>query len=447
MDFARLHSQEAEQSVLGSLLLDCSVADRIGALKPEHFFDRINGDIFRQIKSMVASGDPVDVITVAEALETTGTTDVLPYLGDLVQNTPTSKNAHRYAETVIGKAMERQLLAASDTIKGIVSGAGKTRDKLMQSQSAVMAITEAVATKEPRHIREALSAAVETLEKRSEGHTQANSTGFHELDRALCGGLRNGNLVVIAGRPGMGKTTLAVNIAKAFAKNEIPASVFSMEMSEQELTDRLIAQVGAVPMSAVLAGDMAGDNGDRIMGAVSRLMNLPIIIDDQGGLSLFDVANKARSIKRKHGLGLIVVDYLQLMVGDGDNRNDQISAISRGLKALAKELNVPVIALSQLSRKCEERTNKRPIPSDLRESGAIEQDADVILFVYQDEKYNPTSPDKGTAEIIIGKARQGATGMVRLGYQGHFTRFVDLAHGWQPEQVEQTRRKRGFGDD
>lgn len=447
MDFARLHSPEAEQSVIGSLLLDASVADRLGALKPEHFHAQINGDIFRQITAMVATGDPIDVITVSEALESNGTTEILPYLGDIVQNTPTSKNVHRYAETVIGKAMERQLLAASDTIRSIVSGVGKTGDKLMQAQAAVMGITEAVATKEPRHIRDALSAAVETLEKRSEGHTQANSTGFVDLDRALCGGLRNGNLVIVAGRPGMGKTTLAVNIAKAFAKNAIPASVFSMEMSEQELTDRLIAQEGSVPMSAVLAGDMEGSNGDRIMGAVGNLMDLPIIIDDQGGLSLFDVANKARSIRRKHGLGLIVVDYLQLMVGDGDNRNDQISAISRGLKALAKELNVPIIALSQLSRKCEERTNKRPIPSDLRESGAIEQDADVILFVYQDEKYNPTSPDRGTAEIIIGKARQGATGMVRLGYQGHFTRFVDLAHGWQPEQVEQPRRKRGFGDD
>ena len=215
-----------------------------------------------------------------------------------------------------------------------------------------------------------------------------------------------------------------------------------MEMPEQELADRLIAQSGSVFLSAVLAGDMEGDNGDRIMCAVSILENLPLVIDDQGGLTLFDVASKARSVKRKHGLGLLVLDYLQLMSGDGDNRNQQIEQITRGLKALAKELDIPIIALSQLSRKCEERTNKRPMSSDLRESGAIEQDADVILFVYRDEEYNPNSPDKGTAEIIISKNRQGQNGMVRMSYQGCFTRFNDLDPGWQPEYREEQKKPR-----
>ena len=196
----------------------------------------------------------------------------------------------------------------------------------------------------------------------------------------------------------------------------------------------------------MLAGKLDGDAGDRIMGAVAQLHELPLIIDEQGGLTFFDVASKARSVKRKHGLGLLVIDYLQLMTGEGDNRNSQIEQMTRGLKSLAKELECPVVVLSQLSRKCEERTNKRPMPSDLRESGAIEQDADVIMFVYRDEIYFPESPHKGTAEIIVAKNRQGSTGTVRLSYLGHYTRFDDLSRDWQPAQsYEQPKRRRaGF---
>ena len=241
-------------------------------------------------------------------------------------------------------------------------------------------------------------------------------------------------------------TSLAVNVGYQVAGSGVPVLVLSLEMPEQELADRLISQAGGVYLSSVLAGDMEGETGERIMAGVSRLHEIPLVIDDQGGLSLFDVASKARSVKRKHGLGLLVIDYLQLMTGEGDNRNQQIEQITRGLKALAKELDIPVIALSQLSRKCEERTNKRPMNSDLRESGAIEQDADVILFVYRDEEYNPNSPDKGTAEIIISKNRQGQNGMVRMAYQGCYTRFNDLDHSWQPEHREEPpkRSRRGL---
>ena len=446
IDYARLYSLESEQSVIGALLIDPLSADRIGALKPEHCYHESHRIILGEIIRMIASGKPVDVITVAEELSAHGLdeqTGGLAYLGEMAANTTGSRNIERYAETVINKALERQLLGVSETIRATVTSVGTTKEKLAAAQAAVMGITEAVASRQPKVMKEVLIAAAETLTQRSSGNVRCLPTKFVDLDRQLSGGLRPGNLIVLAGRPAMGKTSLGVNIAYQVARSDVPALFLSMEMPEQELADRLIAQAGSVFLSSVLAGDMEGDSGDRIMYAVSVLEGLPLVIDDQGGLTLFDVASKARSVKRKHGLGLLVLDYLQLMSGDGDNRNQQIEQITRGLKALAKELDIPIIALSQLSRKCEERTNKRPISSDLRESGAIEQDADVILFVYRDEEYNPNSPDKGTAEIIISKNRQGQNGMVRMSYQGCFTRFNDLDPGWQPEhRDEQPKRTR-----
>ncbi len=308
-----------------------------------------------------------------------------------------------------------------------------------------MAITESVEPRSPQTIRDVLTRSVGLLQKRGEGGESGLATGFSDLDSRLTGGMRPGNLIIVAGRPAMGKTAFAVDVAMRVAMERHPALILSMEMGDTELADRLIANAGRVALSAVLAGDMEGDNGDRIMTAVSKLHDLPLIIDEQGGLTMFDVASKARSVKRKHGLSLMVVDYLQLMSGDGDTRNSQIEQITRGMKSLAKELQIPIVLLSQLSRKCEERTNRRPIPSDLRESGAIEQDADVILMVYRDEVYSPDSPDKGTAELIVAKNRQGAIGTVRLAYIGDQTRFEQLAHGWQPAEVDRPMKKgRGF---
>ena len=445
IDYSRLHSLESEQSIIGALLIDPLAVDRLGSLRPEHCYNESHRVILAEILRMVAAGKPVDVITVAEELSAHGhdeQTGGLAYLGELAANSAGSRNIGRYAETVTNKALERQLLGASETIRATVTGVGTTKEKLTAAQSAVMGTTGAAASRLPKIMREILISAAETLTQRSSGNVRCLSSGFVDLDRQLSGGFRPGNLIVLAGRPAMGKTSLAVNIAYQVARHGSPSLFLSMEMPEQELADRLIAQSGSVFLSAVLAGDMEGDNGDRIMCAVSILENLPLVIDDQGGLTLFDVASKARSVKRKHGLGLLVLDYLQLMSGDGDNRNQQIEQITRGLKALAKELDIPIIALSQLSRKCEERTNKRPMNSDLRESGAIEQDADVILFVYRDEEYNPASADKGTAEIIISKNRQGQNGMVRMSYQGCFTRFNDLDPGWQPEYREEQKKPR-----
>ena len=443
-DFRRLHSADSEQALIGALLIDPLAADRLGALRPDHFFVEANRLIITEIMLMIAGGKPVDVITVAEELHERGVDEEvagLAYLGALAANSPGSASIERYAEAIIGKTLERQLLGASETIRETVNGAGSTQEKLAKAQSAVMSITEAVASRAPRIMREVLTAAAETIEQRAQGKVRCLPTEFDDLDKLLSGGLRPGNVVVIAGRPAMGKTAFAVNIAFQVSQREVPALILSMEMSEQEVADRLIAQAGSVDLSHVLAGEMGGEIGERIMAGVSRLHDLPLIIDDQGGLTLFDVASKARSVKRKHGLGLVVVDYLQLMTGEGDSRNQQVDSISRGLKALAKELDVPVIALSQLSRKCEERPNKRPMPSDLRDSGASEQDADVILFVYRDEVYHPDTPDKGTAEVIISKNRQGSTGMVRMVFQGNYTRFGTLAKDWAPAPVSESQQR------
>ena len=449
MSEIRLHSLESEQSILGALLLDPQSIDSIGSLRPEHLYDEAHRLILSEIMAMVAAGKPIDAVTVAEELYDHGHDERsggLAYLGSLVASTPSTRSVRRYSEVVVGKALERQLLGAADRIRETVESIGSTSEKLASAQSAVMSISESVASRQPKVMREVLSSAVDVLTQRSSGNVRCLPTGFRDLDRQLAGGFRPGNLIVLAGRPGMGKTSLAVNIGYQVSGSGVPVLVLSLEMPEQELADRLISQAGGVYLSAVLAGDMEGETGERIMAGVSRLHEIPLVIDDQGGLSLFDVASKARSVKRKHGLGLLVIDYLQLMTGEGDNRNQQIEQITRGLKALAKELDIPVVALSQLSRKCEERTNKRPMNSDLRESGAIEQDADVILFVYRDEEYNPDSPDKGTAEIIISKNRQGQNGMVRMAYQGCYTRFTDLDHSWQPEHREESpkRSRRGL---
>jgi replicative DNA helicase len=446
VDFARLHSTDSEQAVLGALLLPGSNAvDRIGQLKPGHFFTEAHRIIFAEIVAMAAQAIAIDPVTVAERLDVAGLSEKtggLAYLGELAANTPSAANVGRYAKTVVDKALERGLVAAADQIQAIASGVGPTNDKLAAAQSAIMAITEAAEPKKPKLIREVLVRAVASIERRGDGKDTALSTGFDALDSKLSGGFRRGNLIIIAGRPGMGKTALAGGVSFNVASSGVPTLFLSMEMGDTELADRLIAIAGRVPLDAILAGDIKGEAGDRISAGVARIHELPLLIDEQGGLSFFDIASKARSVKRQHGLGLLIIDYLQLASGDGDTRNSQIEGITRGLKALAKELEIPIIALSQLSRACEARPNKRPMLSDLRESGAIEQDADIVLMCYRDEYYNPSSPDAGTAEIITAKNRQGSTGMARLAYIANQTRFESLDSSWRPAVVDQPFAKK-----
>lgn len=453
MDFSRLHSPDSEQSVIGALLLPGSNAvDRIGQLKPGHFFTEAHRLIFAEITAMAAQGQAIDPVTVAERLDDAGLSEKtggLAYLGEMAANTPSAANIGRYAQTVVEKALERELVAASDRIQSIASGFGSTKEKLAAAQSAIMAITESAEPKKPKLIREVLIRAVATIERRGDGSDNAMATGFDALDKKLSGGFRRGNLAIIAGRPGMGKTALAGGIAFNAASAGVPTLFLSMEMGDTELADRLIALAGRVPLDDVLAGNMEGDAGERILAGTARLHELPLLIDEQGGLTFFDIASKARSVRRQHGLGLLIIDYLQLATGEGDTRNSQIEAITRGLKALAKELEIPIIALSQLSRNCEARPNKRPMLSDLRESGAIEQDADVVLTCYRDDYYQPDSADAGTAEIIIAKNRQGATGMARLAYIANQTRFATLAGDWRPAAVDRPfakKKHKGFDE-
>lgn len=443
----RLNSSEAEQSVIGAALISPESIDSIGALRPEHCYTEAHRIILAEIMAMVATGQPVDVLTVAENLDAKGLserTGGLAYLGQMASSVATSKNIRRYADIVVGKALERQLVAAADSIRGIVAETGTTKDKLTKAQAEVMRITESVSSKQPRRLSEVMVSAVDVLSQRNNGEVPGLKTGYADLDDKLSGGFKPGNLIIVAGRPGMGKTALSSNIAHNVAEGGKNVLFLSMEMTEQELFDRLIASSGRVNLSDVIEGKMDGLSGDRIMAGFSKLQNVSMWIDDQSALTLFDVASKARSVKRKHGLDLLVIDYLQLMSGEGASRNQEIETISRGLKALAKELAIPVICLSQLSRKCEERTNKRPMPSDLRESGAIEQDADLIIFVYRDEIYDPASADRGTAEVIIAKNRQGSTGAVRMAYIGEYTRFEPLASGWQPDEKPVKKASRGF---
>lgn len=451
INYSRLHSIESEHAVLGALLLPGSNAiDKIGKLKPSHFFNESHRIIFGEIVKMAAEGNSIDPVTVAENLDAAGQSEKtggLAYLGELVNNTPSAANCANYAQFVIDKALERELVAAADKIQSIASGVGSTQDKLTASQSAIMSITETADPQKPKHIREVLIRTVAAIERRGGGSDDAMSTGFHEIDEKLSGGLRRGNLGVIAGRPSMGKTSLAGCIAFNAASRGIPTLFLSMEMADTELADRLIAIAGQVPLNDILAGNIKGETGELILAGTGRLDELPLIIDEQGGLSYFDIASKARSVRRQHGLGLLIVDYLQLASGDGDNRNSQIESITRGLKALAKELQIPIIVLSQLNRKVEERPNKRPMLSDLRESGAIEQDADFVLMCYRDEYYNPDSPDVGTAEILVVKNRQGATGMARLAYIANQTRFQSLDKNWRPLVVDKpysAKSRKGF---
>lgn len=448
-DILRLppHSSEAEQSVIGSLLLDNAALDRIPELRPAHFYRDDHRRIFTAILGLAERGDVADVASVFDALERLNQTEQtggFSYLVEVANSAASIAGIATHAKRIRSAAMERGLLAAVSDIAERVHGAGTAAEKVDFAQGKLMALAETVERREPKLAREILLAHLDKIQGRWERKSDGIEIGFPDLDAKL-GGLKGGSLVIIAGRPAMGKTAFALNIAAHVGS----ALFLSQEMSEGELMDRLIAAEGRLSMERVIHGGMCDEDHDKMGVAVGRLDTMPLLIDDSPALTVADVRAKARAAKRKHGIELLVIDYLQLMSGMGDNRNSVIEEISRGLKGLAKELNIPVIALSQLSRKCEERTNRRPMLSDLRDSGAIEQDADIVLFVYRDEIYNPDSEAKGTAEILIAKNRQGAVGMARLVYVGEQTKFESYAGGpidTRPQQPTKRRGFRGHGD-
>ncbi|MBM4207974.1 MAG: replicative DNA helicase [Gammaproteobacteria bacterium] len=434
------NSVQAEQAVLGGLMLDNqtwdSVADKI---TEADFYRKSHQLIFRAIARLADEQTPFDVITIADTLKTTcelETVGGLAYLGMLAHDTPSAANIVSYAHIVRDRSVLRQLIHAGTMISdSAFNPDGRDTDVLLeQAESEVFKIAEQRQRGQSGFmgIKPLLAKAVDKIEHlfEQEGHITGAATGFNDLDD-LTSGLQPSDLIIVAGRPSMGKTTIAMNMAENIAiKGKQPVAIFSMEMPGDALAMRMMSSLGRIDQHKVRTGKLEDHEWPRLTSAISILGETKMFIDDTPALTPTEVRARARRLSREHGqLGLIVLDYLQLMQSpsSGDNRVQQISDISRGLKALAKELNVPVVALSQLNRNLESRPNKRPMMSDLRESGAIEQDADLIIFVYRDEVYNEDSPDKGIAEVIVGKQRNGPLGTVRLTFLGQYTRFENYA--------------------
>lgn len=435
------NSIQAEQSVLGGLMLDNQAWDQVADRVSENdFYRREHQLIFRAIEVLADQSRPFDVITLSEEIQRRGNLEKvggLAYLGNLAKDTPSAANIRAYADIVRERSVMRQLIHVGNEIanSGFRPEGRDSSELLDNAESRVFEIAEKGAKGKGgfEGIKSLLTQAVdkiETLFARDEPITGL-STGFSDLDK-MTSGLQPADLVIVAGRPSMGKTTFAMNVAENVALlSKKPVAVFSMEMPGESLAMRMMSSLGRINQTRVRTGKLEDDEWPRLTSAVSMLAETQFFIDDTPALSPLEVRARARRLMREHGdLGLIMLDYLQLMQvpGMGENRTNEISTISRSLKALAKELNVPVIALSQLNRSLEQRTNKRPIMSDLRESGAIEQDADLVIFIYRDEVYNEDSPDKGTAEIIIGKQRNGPIGSVRLTFLGEYTKFENYAH-------------------
>ncbi len=434
------YSLEAEQAVLGGLMIDNDTWDQVADVVTEvDFYRRDHRLIFRAIAELAEENKPYDVVTLSEWMDShneLNNVGGLSYLGSLAKNTPTAANIKAYAAIVRERSVLRQLIRVStDIADAAYNPEGRSSSDLLDmAESKVFEIAEQGSRSQSgfQNMPDLLKKAVDRIDElyQSDNAYTGVPTGFDDFDN-MTSGLQKSDLVIIAGRPSMGKTSFVMNIVEnAAIKHKQPVAVFSMEMPGDQLVMRMMASLGRINSNKIRTGKLDDADWPRLTSAVGILNEAPIFIDDTPGLNPMEVRARARRIKREHGLGMIVIDYLQLMQsakGTGENRATEISEISRSLKGLAKELEVPVLALSQLNRSLEQRPNKRPIMSDLRESGAIEQDADLITFIYRDEVYNEDSPDKGTAEIIIGKQRNGPIGMVRLTFLGEYTRFENHA--------------------
>jgi len=436
------HSQEAEQAVLGGLMIDNGswdqIADRVSDVD---FYRRDHALIFRAIAALAEDNSPFDIVTVSEWLERNHELEHaggLPYLGSLAEDTPSAANIRYHADIVRERAVVRQLIRVGTDISNSAyqpEGRG-SRELLDQAEQAVFKIAEQGmrAMRNYRPIAGLLTEAVEQIDLLHQQQSTITGvpTGFTAMDNKTSG-LQRGDLVIIAGRPSMGKTSFAMNIVEWAALNsKLSCAVFSMEMSGVQLAMRMLSSLARIDHHRIRTGQLEDEDWPRLTSTLTLLEEAPIVIDDSAALSPTEIRARTRRIKREFGLDLVVIDYLQLMSvpGSSENRATEISEISRSLKALAKELDVPVIALSQLNRSVEQRQDKRPLMFDLRESGSIEQDADLIMFIYRDEVYNEDTPQKGLAEVNISKQRNGPTGMVQLTFLGQYTRFENYI----PEQ-------------
>ncbi len=440
------HSLEAEQSVLGGLMLDNSRFDAVAEfVSDEDFYQDSHRQIFKVMAELADEGKPLDVVTLSEVLSRHGELERIggiAYLAEMAQHTPSAANIVAYAKIVRDHATVRQLISAANEIsRSSLNPAGLDSDDLLQLAEKRLA---EIAEDRPREggfeeVNNLLKTALDRIDElsSSDGDLTGLSTGLKELDEKTSG-WQKGELIVLAARPSMGKTALAMNFVEtAILNQDKPVLVFSMEMPAHALVARMLSSIGRINQTKLRNGSLAAEDWPKLSTAVAKMKDRPLFIDDTPGLTPQDLKARARRIAREHGNpALIVIDYIQLMhvAGNSDGRTQEISEISRSLKGLSKEYDCPVIALSQLNRGVEQRPNKRPMNSDLRESGAIEQDADIILFIYRDEYYNEESPDKGIAELILGKQRNGEIGTVRAAFLGHHTRFENLAPEYFQEQ-------------
>jgi len=435
------NSISAEQALIGGLMLNAQAWDKIAdVIVGEDFYRKDHRVIFEAIANLVEGGSPCDVVTVSEHLDGRGELDQaggLEYLATLANETAGAANARAYAKIIRETSTLRALINAGNEISGnaFTSGERNAAQIVDEAERLVFEIAEkgSRGRRGFKSLKQILPEAVDRIDllHQSEGSITGISSGYHEFDK-LTAGLQAGELVIIAGRPSMGKTTLALNIGEnAAIGSKVPTAIFSMEMPSQQLAFRMISSLGRVDQTHLRTGNFPDEDWSRINTAVQLMSEAPIFIDDTPSLSPTEIRARARRLHREHGLGLVIIDYLQLMQVEGskENRATEISEISRSLKALAKELEVPVIALSQLNRSVEQRADKRPVMSDLRESGAIEQDADLIVFIYREEVYNQDTPRKGIADIAIAKQRNGPIGDFPLTFVGRYTKFEN----WVPD--------------
>jgi len=436
------HSIEAEQAVLGGAFLDKEAWDKvIERVREEDFYRKDHRTIFRAISELSEEGEPYDIVTVAEWLENHQLLDEaggMRNLAALAENTPSASNISAYADIVRKRSILRQLISATTDINDTVfNPQGRSSEQILEyAEQTVFEIAEREnqGRKSYHDIKDYLKGALERIDElfHKDSPITGIATGYDDLDMKTAGFQRS-DLIIVAGRPSMGKTAFAINIAEhAAIKGKEIVAVFSMEMPGEQLAMRMMSSLGRIDQHKIRTGKLEDEDWPRLTSAVSILQESKMFIDDTPALTPSELRARCRRISREHGLDLVVVDYLQLMqvAGTSENRATEISEISRSLKAMAKELSVPVIALSQLNRSLEQRTDKRPVMSDLRESGAIEQDADVILFIYRDEVYDEDSVDKGIAEIIISKQRNGPIGKVKLAFRGQYTRFENYVEDY-----------------
>jgi replicative DNA helicase len=443
------HSPEAERSVLGALLIKNDAFDQIAdKLSPEHFHDKRNAGIYAAIQNLAGKGDPFDSVTLSEWLESsTNTSAWLPALGKMARSVPSAANINAYADIVRDKAIQRRVIAVADEIKALALSGKGDADSLMDAASRGLMEIPVSVSDDPIPVRQVLSTVIDTIDQRNQGILPVSiKSGFYDLDHLITG-FNPGDLIILAARPSMGKTALAMNIAEnASISGKRAVVVFSMEQPREQLVERMLSSLGHIDHDLIRTGKLEGDDWRRLTSAVSLLDENPLHIDDGSSLTIHALCAKARRMKRQHDIGLVIVDYLQLMRGEGYNRTDEIGRISMGLKALAKELHVPVVALSQLNRSSANRENKQPQLSDLRDSGQIEQDADLVLFIHRPVVLDPDTPHKDVAFITLAKHRNGPTGKINLTFRGQFCRFEN----YSGEVIEfndlPAMKKRGFED-